>query len=214
MSITEFDKALSLVDLRTRALEVAEYMDARIPLRDGSLGYRVTAETVITVKAGTDLHDPNAPEETIRMVAKECEISIPDPVLTIDGALRFDIEISYLVADGVSTVLFGEEAPVRILVGRGVDPMIRPTLGRTEIPADVTFGKTPVSSAQQVYLVCETPLGRLHNREPALMTAKITSIPPVGTTFTQEGIVPLYNEAGAMVAMKSATASTITGLIK
>jgi hypothetical protein len=190
--------------LRARAAQLAKVMIPRVRLHDGSLGYRAKAQTTITVKAGPNPDDPNAPQETIHMVANESEIHFHDPVLTLDGALRIDLEIWSYIAEGISTILFNNE-PVRLIVGRGADPMIRPTFGRFEIPLGTEFGQTPVHSIQHVYLIAETPLGRLHNPEAARMTALITSIPPVGQPYRQDGIVPLANQHGQIVAAKTGT---------
>jgi hypothetical protein len=211
MSILHSERAMSGAALDQMTAQVAEFMEPRVLLRDGSLGYRATTIGSLTVEAPAGA--PDAPVETIAITGAECELRVTDPVLTVDGALRFDYELSYLIGEGTSHLLFGEETKIRVLVGRGLDPMIRPTFGRLEIPAGVSMGEQAVSNVLEVYLVAETPIGRLHNREPARMVAQTTTIPPVGQPFHQEGQVPLYTEAGELVAIKHATMSTLDTLL-
>ncbi|MGO1055223.1 hypothetical protein [Crossiella sp. CA198] len=204
------ERTTTSVDERIAA--ALTHMQPRVLLGNGQLGYRTTVETTIDVVLG-DGSDPAAPREQIKLTSLESEIAIPDPVLLSDGSLRFDWETYRFITTGVSTVLFGTDTPIRILMGRGVDPMIRPTLGHCLVPADVTFGTVPVPCVSEVNLVVETPFGRLHNRGPAIMRAMVTSVPPIGEAFIQQGVVKLYSEEGDEIATKEATASTLTGII-
>lgn len=207
MTMIEPDRLLTRDSLEARAAQVAEYMETRTTLSDGSLGYRVSTRGVIGLRASAT--DADAPVEMIEVIGHVCELRVPDPTLTMDGSLRFDYEMSHLVAEGVSRELFPMEVPIRVLVGRGVDPLLRPSLGRLEVPAGVTFGLTPIDSLMEVHMVAETPFGRFQNREPARMVARMTSIPPVGQTFEQQGIVALYNEKGDACLAKVSTQSTV-----
>ena len=207
MSTVDDLTTLSLKSLQTQAAVVSEMMQPRVELKDGSLGYRLGIETTITLKWGNDPFDPNAPEETITLVAPDSEVRFHDPVMTLDGSLRYELETISYVAEGTSETLWPGEK-VRIYVGRGVDPMLRATYGRFEITA-AELGKTPVQSTQDVFLVLETPEGRLQNRASAKMAASITAVPPVGDSYVQQGIVPLEDERGRVVCSKTATVSTI-----
>ena len=201
MSIQHSEKTLNLEQLQSRFAQVAEFMAPRVELSDGSRGFRLTATTSLTIKAGAEPFEPGSAEETIVFDVQDCEVKVPDPVLTTDGALRFDIEIFRILAHSVSKTLFGTEVPLTMKVGRGIDPMIRPTFGRFEIPYGVAFGERYLTSTQLVNLEVETPVGTLRNREPAVMQAQVNQIPPV-TSYVQQGIVPMYNEAGQVIATK------------
>jgi hypothetical protein len=209
MSVVD-DRTTRLTVLRSRFAQAEEYMSKRVRLDNGELGYKLTARTSIDVVVGSDVDDPNALREKIDFVSTVCEILVPDPTLTLDGALRFDIEIFRLIVEGESTKIFNGE-PMRMIVGRGVEPMLRPTFGRMEVPDGHIFGSMPLKSTQWVNLVVETPIGRLHNREAAEMVSNITTIPPIGNPYLQQGNVPLYNDDGLMSAVKAATMSVLTG---
>ena len=211
MSTIDDITTLSLQSLQTQAAVVNEMMQPRIELKDGSLGYRLGIETTITLKWGNDPFDPNAPEESIKLVAPVSEVRFHDPVMTLDGSLRYELEIASYEAEGTSETLWPGEK-VRLLVGRGVDPMLRATYGRFEI-SPASFGEAPVQSVQDVFLVLETPEGRLQNREAAKMAASVTAVPPVGDSYVQQGIVPLEDERGRVVCSKTATVSTIVEFI-
>ena len=206
MSIQHSEKTLNLEQLQSRFAQVAEFMQPRIELSDGSRGYRLVATTTLTIKIGEAPFADGSPEETIVFDVRDCEVKVPDPVLTTDGALRFDIEIFRIVAESSSKTLFGMEVPLTMKVGRGVDPMIRPTFGRFEIPYGVSFGERHLTSTQLVNLEVETPVGTLRNREPAIMQAQVNQIPPV-TAYVQQGIVPMYDDAGRVVVTKTDASS-------
>lgn len=207
MSIIETEKHLSAAHLRDRLAMISEHMQPRTTISDGSQGYRLTATTELTVRVGPDANDENMPIETISFDVRDCEVRVPDPTLTVDGAVRFDIEIYRLYAESVSTVLFGREVPVIMRVGRGLDPMLRATLGRFEVPANVEFGTEPLLSTQWVNLAVETPLGVLQNRQPAVMQARIRQMPP-DKAYVQQGLVPMYDSHGNIVAVKCRSSST------
>jgi hypothetical protein len=206
MSIQHSEKTLNLEQLQSRFAQVAEFMAPRIELSDGTLGYRLTATTTLTIKIGAEPFEPGSPEETIVFDVRDCEVKVPDPVLTTDGALRFDIEIFRIVSESVSTTLFGTEVPLTMKVGRGVDPLIRPTFGRFEIPYGSSFGAQHLISTQRVNLEVETPVGTLRNREPAIMQANVNQIPPA-TAYVQQGLVPMYDAAGNIVVTKTNASS-------
>lgn len=209
MSVQHSEKTLNLEQLQSRFAQVAEFMQPRIELSDGSRGYRLVATTTLTLKIGGEPFAAGSPEETIVFDVRDCEVRVPDPVLTTDGALRFDIEIFRIVAESVSTTLFGTEIPLKMMVGRGVDPLIRPTFGRFEIPYGVSFGERFLTSTQLVNLEVETPYGTLRNREPAIMQAQVNQIPPA-TPYIQQALVPMYNEKGDIVVTKTKATSAAT----
>lgn len=207
MSISHIEEVFTSSYLRDRFAEVSQHMHPRTTISDGSPGYRLTATTTLTVRVGADPDDESMPIETISFAVKDCEVRVPDPVLTVDGALRFDVEIYRLRADSVSTVLFGYEVPLTMRVGRGLDPMLRPTFGRFEIPAAHEFGVEPLLSTQLVNLAVDTPIGVIQNREPAVMQARITHMPP-DAAYIQQGVVPMYDVNGTVVAVKLRASST------
>ena len=202
----------ALASLQDQIESISEAMAQRVSVSNGELGYRTSVSTSIDVVLG-DGSNPDAPRETISLTADESEIIIPDPVLRSDGSLKFEWETYRYSAVGVSKVLFGTEADIRIQMGRGCDPMMRPVLGTCIVPPGFIFGAKPLRCTSHVNLVIDTPFGRVVNREPALMTAMITKIPPIGETFHQEGRVGLYTESGDRVGTKEGTESTLTSIL-
>ncbi|AZZ55671.1 hypothetical protein [Rathayibacter iranicus] len=199
-----------------RLLEMAAHQLPRRRISDGTFGYFLEAKTVLDVRMGADPFDETAPTETLELYTTECEVRVPDPTMTADGTLRYDLEIYRLITVGRSRTLFGKDVPVKLLVGRGVDPMIRPTFGRLEVAEDVAFGTEPVTSTQLVNLVLETPMGYIHNREAAVMQSQVTHIPPVKLPYVQQGMVPLYLEGNETtpVAVKRKASSTLASTIE
>jgi hypothetical protein len=181
--------------LKERADQYAAVAQPRSRVSDGSLGYVLATRTTIHVRTVTGA------EETLVLVGRASELKVHDPVLTLDGSLRVDLEILKFVAEGVSRTLFGSEQPVTIKAGRGVDARMRSVRGSFSVPAGQTFGTIPVVSTQEIHLEVDTPIGHLHTREPAVMTASITSVPPVGSAYRQHGLVPLYNDDGQKVGV-------------
>ncbi|WP_188195055.1 hypothetical protein [Nonomuraea sp. SYSU D8015] len=205
------DPASAAELLHSKARHLVDVMVPRRELDDGTLGFAARVQTTITLKLGDDA-TADTPTETITLIAERSQIRLHDPVLTLDGAMRLDLETRTYEAVGTSKVLWpGEE--IRLRVGRGMDPLMRPTFGSLEISPLVNFGTDPVRSVQEVYLVADTPLGTLHNREPAVMVCELTKIPPIGQPYRQQGLVPLYNAAGQIVCMKIGTDSELTGLV-
>ncbi len=209
--LREADPALAAELLHSKTSHLVDVMIPRRALTDGSLGFKARVETTITLKLGDD-PAADTPEETMTLVCESSEIRLHDPVLTLDGALRLDLETLTYEAVGTSTELWPGET-VRLLVGRGIDPMMRPTFGRLEVGPLVNFGTDPVRSVQEVYVVAETPLGRLTNREPAIMHCDLTRIPPLGQPYRQQGNVELYDESGRLVCLKTMTESQLVRLV-
>ncbi|MEE2039969.1 hypothetical protein Q8791_22390 [Nocardiopsis sp. CT-R113] len=205
------DPALAAELLHSKTSHLVDVMIPRRELSDGTLGFKARVQTTITLKFGGDA-SADTPEEVITLVAEESEIRLHDPVLTLDGALRLDLETITYEAVGTSEVLWPGER-VRLRVGRGLDPMMRPTFGRMEIDPLVNFGTDPVRSVQEVYVEADTPLGTLHNRLPAVMHCDLTSIPPIGQPYVQQGQVALYDADGQVVCMKTTTESELTALV-
>ncbi|XVX20223.1 hypothetical protein ACQP1U_18410 [Actinomycetota bacterium] len=195
--------------LKSRYAQVMEFMIPRTRLSDGSLGYSMSARTEMTIHGGPNPSSEDAPVETITFDIERCEVIVPDPVFTADGGLRFDIEILAIEGRTVSHVLFGEDTEVLMKVGRGVDPFLRPTFGRTEIALDQDISNG-VSSSQFVNLEIETKYGRLRNRQPAHMLSTITQLPPLHAPYVQQGVVELFNDRGIVNAAKAASMSVLT----
>lgn len=209
--LREADPAIAAELLRTKTSNLVDVMIPRRRLSDGSLGFKARVETTITLKFGGDA-SADTPEEVMTLVAEESEIRLHDPVLTLDGALRLDLETVSYEAVGTSEVLWPGER-VRLRAGRADDPMMRPTLGRLEIGPLVQFGTEPVRSVQEVFVAADTPLGTLHNRLPAVMHCDLTRIPPIGQPYVQQGQVALYDGDGRVVCMKTTTQSELTALV-
>lgn len=197
--------------LRAKSAELVSVMIPRERLSNGDLGFKAEVHTTITLKLGND-PAADTPSEKIKLVAPCSEIRFEDPVLTLDGAVRVALETLTYDAVGISEKLWPGEQ-IRLRVGRVTDPMLRPTFGRFEVPPLVTFGVDRVVSVQEVYLTADTPLGRLHNVAPAQMHCALTQIPPIGEPYVQQGVVPLFDEQGVEVAMKTTTDSEIVGLV-
>lgn len=197
----------AIASLRERAGELLAVMQPRLTLRDGSRGYHARAETTITIRPSIDGQSAATETETIVLRCADSEIRVLDPVLTLDGTLRIDLEVLSYVATGHSEML---DAPVTFNVGQWADPALAPTYGRLEIPLGTDFGSTPVRSTQQVYFSAETPLGKLTSDGPVVMHAMVTKLPPVGIPYVQEGEVPLLDERGVIRAVKVATTSMLT----
>lgn len=198
--------------LRNRYAEVMEFMLPRTRLSDGSLGYEMTARTEMTIKGGPDPTSEDAPVETITFEIERCEVIVPDPTFTREGAIRFDVEILAIEGRTVSNILFGGETEVVMRVGRGIDRYLRPTFGRTEIGYDQQIADGIVSS-QFVNLEVETKYGKLRNGEPAHMQATITQLPPLDTPYIQQGLVPMFNEYGVVTAGKANSMSITTAVL-
>lgn len=198
--------------LRGRVDQLLEAMAPRRTFADGTRGYRAVAQTTIDVVVGTDPDDPTAAREHFEFPPSEFEIQVNDPVLTLNGALRLDLEIKSYRAEAISQVLFPGE-PVALGVGRSFDANLPPSIGRLEIPLGVDFGRETVKSHQMIYLAVETPIGMLRNLDAAHMHATINKVPPVGTGYTQEGIVPMVDVNGKMQAAKTATHTAIVELL-
>lgn len=181
-------------------------------LRDGRKGYRVRAEAECEIILGPDPSDPAAKRELIKMNTSEAQVFIADPVLTIDGMMRVDLEIMSFTLEGTSSTLVDEEVPIKMHCGRLADRMMRPTFGRIEVPQGLEFSQAPVKVVHEVFVSIETPLGVLHNREAAIMMGYVTKMPPFEEKYEQVGRVDLFNEAGVMVASKATQRSFIRGL--
>jgi hypothetical protein len=198
--------------LRGRVGQLLERMAPRRTFADGTRGYLATAQTTIDVVVGQDPNDPNAAREHFEFPPSEFEIQVHDPVLTLNGALRLDLEIRTYRAETISQVLFPGQ-PVALAVGRAYDSTMPPSIGRLEIPLGVDFGRETVKSHQMIYLVVETPIGVLHNPDAAHMYATIDQVPPVGTAYVQEGIVAMADVDNVVKAAKVATTTSIVELI-
>ena len=185
----------------------------RVRLSDGNLGFRVAATSTVTVVGGPNPADPNAPRETLTFTTRESQIRLNEPMMTLDGAMSVDLEILSFSMEGVSKVLFGRETKVRMMAGYQMDQKMRATRGRVVIPPNLELGQVPIRSVQKVFVTIETPLGILHNREPARMEAFVTRIPPVGAEYVQQGVVPLFDEAGKLSAAKVAQTTRITEIL-
>ena len=194
--------------LRGRYSEILEFMEPRTRLRDGRLGYVMKAQTEMEIIVGADLDSPTAMRETIVFDIDRCEVAVPDPTFTAEGALRFDIEIVAIEGTTVAERLFGEPTEVTMRVGQGVDPFLRPTYGRTEVALGQEIADGVVST-QWVNLEVGTPYGPLRNKGPAEMRSTITQLPPVDSPYIQQGKVDLFNDRGVRMAAKAASMSTI-----
>jgi hypothetical protein len=211
---TEFtaDIADPVAALRGRVAQLLERMAPRRTFADGTRGYRAIAQTTIDVVVGQDPNDPDAAREQFEFPPSEFEIQVHDPVLTLNGALRLDLEIRTYRAETTSKVLFPGEK-IALGVGRQYDSSMPPSIGRLEIPLGVDFGRETVKSHQMIYLVVETPIGVLHNPDAANMHATINQVPPVGTAYVQEGIVAMADQNNVIMAAKAATITSIVELI-
>jgi len=199
--------------LRGRAGQLLEVMTPRRTFADGSRGYHALAQTTIEVVAGKDPSDTSMSRERFEFPESPCVIQLHDPVLTLNGALRLDLEIKSYRTEVTSRVLFPGET-VALGVGRSFDVNLPPSLGRLEIPLGIDFaaGET-VRSHQMIYLAVETPMGTLHNPDAAHMFATINKVPPVGFSYVQEGLVPMANADNEVVAIKLSTETTLRAVI-
>ncbi|TDC85964.1 hypothetical protein E1193_01280 [Micromonospora sp. KC606] len=199
--------------LRGRAGQVLEVMTPRRTFTDGSRGYHAIAQTTIEVVVGKDPYDASAPRERFEFPEAPCHIQLHDPVLTLNGALRLDLEIKQYRTEATSRVLFPGEK-VALGIGRSFDVSLPPSLGRLEIPLGTDFaaGDT-VRSHQMIYLAVETPIGTLHNPDAAHMFATINKVPPVGFSYLQEGLVPMANANKEVVAIKVFTETALHSVI-
>jgi hypothetical protein len=57
----------------------------------------------------------------------------------------------------------------------------------------------PADSFFDVFFLLDTPLGRLHNDQPARLRAEIDAIPPIGAVYVAEGRVLVLDENGQQV---------------
>lgn len=198
--------------LRAQAAKLLLGMAARRTFPDGSRGYHATAQTTIEVVAGTKHDDPNAPRERFEFPEAEFEIQVHDPVYSFNGAIRLDLEIKNYRSETTSKVLFPGET-VALGVGTTFDANLAPSVGRLEIPLGVDFGNETVQSRQFIHLAVETPMGILHNPDAAQMFADVNQVPPVGTAYSQSGLVPMANADGEVVAIKTLTETSILKLL-
>lgn len=199
--------------LRGRAGKVLEVMTPRQTFADGSRGYHAMAQTTIEVVVGKDPYDASAPRERFEFPESPCVIQLHDPVLTLNGALRLDLEIKSYRTETTSHVLFPGEK-VALGLGRSFDVSLPPSLGRLEIPLGIDFaaGDT-VRSHQMIYLAVETPIGTLHNPDAAHMFATINKVPPVGFSYVQEGLVPMADANKEVIAIKVSTETVLRSVI-
>jgi hypothetical protein len=199
--------------LRGRAGQVLEVMTPRRTFADGTRGYHAIAQTTIEVVVGKDPSDTSAPRERFEFPESPCHIQLHDPVLTLDGVLRLDLEIRSYRAEATSQVLFPGQQ-VALGLGRSFDLSLPPSLGRLEIPLGTDFaaGDT-VRSHQMIYLAVETPIGTLHNPDAAHMYATINKVPPIGFSYVQEGLVPMANADNEVVAIKVSTETALRAVI-
>jgi len=211
-SVSEEMAAFFVGAMQHHASRYMEAMAPKVKLSDGRLGYRGAAESEVTFVAGKDPLDPNAPRETIIMRATQSEVCPSDPVFTLDGRIRVDLEIYAFEMEGVSKVVFGNNVPIKMSAGVGGDRYSRPSLGSFSFPMTQTFGTVPVESVQKVFVSVQTPDGLLINHEPARMVAQVTQVPPVNVAYVQDGIVPLFDSAGNQTAAKVSQTTRLTGL--
>lgn len=198
--------------LRSRTAQLLLRMHRRRTFPDGSRGYLAIAQTTIEVVVGTKHDDPNAPREVFEFAPSQFEIQVHDPVYTLNGAIRIDLEIKNYRAETTSKVLFPGQA-VALGVGHSFDVTLPPSVGRLEIPLSTDFGRATVPSRQFIYLAVETPMGILRNPDAAHMRAEVCEIPPVGTVYHQQGLVPMVNVQGEVVAIKTRTETNIVELL-
>lgn len=199
--------------LRGRAAQVLEVMTPRRTFADGSRGYHAIAQTTIEVIVGKDPYDTSAPRERFEFPESPCVIQLHDPVLTLNGDLRLDLEIKSYRTEATSHVLFPGEK-VALGVGRSFDVRLPPSLGRMEIPLGINFAAgDAVRSHQMIYLAVETPIGTLHNPDAAHMFATINKVPPVGFSYVQEGLVPMANANNEVIAIKEYTETALRAVI-
>lgn len=195
--------------LRGRAGKVLEVMTPRRTFADGTRGYHAIAQTTIEVVVGKDPTDTTAPRERFEFPESPCIIQLHDPVLTLNGNLRLDLEIKSYRTETTSKVLFPGQK-VALGLGRSFDASLPPSLGRLEIPLGIDFAAgEKVRSHQMIYLAVETPIGTLHNPDAAHMFATIDKVPPVGFSYLQEGLVPMANDQDEVIAIKVFTATTL-----
>lgn len=218
MKIEEFETALpdEIVQpwgaLRKRAAQLLLAMAPRRTFPDGSRGYLATAQTTIEVVAGTKHDDPSAPRERFEFPVSQFEIQVHDPVFTFNGTIRLDLEIKNYRAEVMSKVLFPGKM-IALGVGTSFDSKLTRSIGRLEIPLGVNFGPETVKSRQFIHLAVETPLGTLYNPDAAHMHANVRQVPPVGTVYKQQGLVPMVNDRGEVVAIKTLTETNIVELL-
>ncbi|MFE0023795.1 hypothetical protein [Amycolatopsis sp. NPDC059021] len=199
--------------LRGRAGRVLEVMTPRRTFADGGRGYHALAQTTIEVVVGTNPTDESAPRERFEFPESPCVIQVHDPVLTLNGALRLDLEIKSYRTSTVSHVLFPGEK-VALGLGRSFDVSLPPSLGRLEIPLGIDFAAGDVvRSHQMIYLAVETPVGTLHNPDAAHMFATINKVPPIGFSYVQEGLVPMANANDEVIAIKVSTVTTLRAVL-
>lgn len=207
------DLADPVAALRGRASRLLQVMAPRRTFEDGTRGYLAMAQTTIEVVVGKDPHNADAARERFEFPEAICQIRLHDPVLTLDGSLRLDLEIKSYRSEATSTVLFPGQK-VALGVGRSFDVSLPPSLGRLEIPLGTDFeaGDT-VRSHQMIYLAVETPFGTLHNPDAANMYATINRVPPIGFTYHQEGVVPMADANEEIIAMKVFTETSLRTLV-
>lgn len=198
--------------LRNRASEILLRMEPRRTFPDGSRGYKATSQTTIEVVVGTRHDDPNALRERFEFPETEFEILVHDPVFSMNGTIRLDLEIKNYRTETISKVLFPGQT-VALGVGTSFNAALKPSIGRLEIPLGVEFGPESVRSQQFIHLAVETPMGVLHNPDAAHMQASVNQVPPVGSVYSQSGLVPMANAQGEIVAIKTLTETKIVKLL-
>ncbi len=198
--------------LRNRASEILLRMEPRRTFPDGTRGYKATSQTTIEVVVGTKHDDPNAPRERFEFPEAEFEIQVHDPVFSMNGTIRLDLEIKNYRTETISKVLFPGQT-VALGVGTSFNADLAPSIGRLEIPLGVEFGPEFVRSQQFIHLAVETPIGVLHNPDAGQMQASVNQIPPVGSVYHQKGLVPMANAQGEIVAIKTLTETKIVKLL-
>ena len=198
--------------LRNRAGEILLRMEPRLTFPDGSRGYKAISQTTIEVVIGTKHDDPNAPRERFEFPESEFEIQVHDPVFSLNGTIRIDLEIKNYRTETISKVLFPGHT-VALGVGTSFNADLAPSIGRLEIPLGADFGSEFVRSEQFIHLAVETPMGVLHNPDSAHMQASVNQVPPVGSVYRQSGLVPMANAQGEIVAIKTMPETTIVKLL-
>ncbi len=198
--------------LRNRASEILLKMEPRRTFADGTRGYKATSQTTIEVVVGTKHDDPTALRERFEFPEADFEIQVHDPVFSMNGTIRLDLEIKNYRTETKSKILFPGQT-IALGVGTSFDANLAPSIGRLEIPLGVDFGAESVQSRQFIHLAVETPMGVLHNPDAAHMRADVTQVPPVGTVYTQCGLVPMANAQGEIVAIKTMTETRIVKLL-
>src|SRR4030042_641724 len=103
--------------------------------------------------------------------------------------MQIDTEIVTMELHGITTLgpITITESPTKRSYG-----YVRQKTAGVDFPADSFF---------EVYIVIDSPLGKLHNNDPVIMSAEIAAIPPLQETYEPPVVigVDLWNEGGAKV---------------